>query len=1011
MAATISDAIGPRVRTAVVAMDRSVELVVAIVAVLRLGATYCPIEPSEPIHRRRMMLSEAGADVLITTRHGLSWRDETDLPVVDVLLRGRKFSPTRHRSGHSGNTAAYLLFTSGSTGKPKGVLGGHAPIVTRLAWMNEHYPLDTDDVFVLKTATTFVDSVWDIVHPLSTGHGLVVLQADEVRDPASFLRRLTEEGVTRLSIVPSHLAVLLTTFPDLGRYLPTVRLLDVTGEAFTADLLERTLAAFPDDVVVLNRYGTTEVPSALVFDARHYRRALHGDQVPIGRAITGSRAWIEMDGTLHVPRPGLRGELCLSGAQLARGYRDPELTGQRFVHLRTETGGIHRAYRTGDLITAADDHAVCFDGRADWQVQLGGRRVDVQEVEAALRRHSAITQAVVVPHGQAPTRTLAAIFTASEAIDSRSLRTHLLNDLPSYMIPTVLRRVEVLPTLPSGKTDRLAAATVVHDPAAETGSGEVADMVAGLVPGIPISPDDRLLSLGFDSLLAMRLVAELRQRWGCDLSPGFVFGCTIKDLTAAVTESGSAANGGAATARPPLERRDGRSAPMSLQQELFHRIDDLVGEDRHAYHDMWTVRLTGRLRAEALLASVEYLASLHPVFRTRLWIRSGVPTQEIMAEPVVDAEFQDLAGLTDTAADTRISEITTAAKQDRYDLAAGESLRVRLLRLSDDQHLLAFGTHHITNDAWSGRLLNRSLTTIYRALCDNREPPAGDEEHTYADYARWQRDALRAGVFDNQLTYWTKKLAGVSPALPLRTDQTDAVEPRHLGGTASRNLPLGLQHAVRLAAAEAGVGEFAYYLAAYSVLVANELSDQDEVIIGSPTALRQYAGLMDTVGFFANMLVYRIAVDHPVAIGEHMRRVNEVCLRALTNQEAPFLTVLQRLGLGEAGPHPVTNVTFAMPNVNERFGEAIGIPGVLARPDTTVALPAMSKFDFSLSVHTARPPGRLVALYRDHLFRRSTVEALLARYIEVLQEFLHNPQGHLIRAKTTVLTPSSVEAR
>ncbi len=969
IAAAIRYHVGGDIRSVALAMERSVAFVAAVLAVLRVGAAYCPIDPSEPSRRRSLILDDCGADLVVVDCGSDEIAAITPMPALDIdHIATLDYDCDRRPRNLPPSDIAYILFTSGSTGRPKGVQGRHAGVIARLDWMDNVYPLENDETFVLKSTPTFVDSVWDIFQPLTRGCGLVILSAEEVCDPEIFVRRLAEERVTRVSLVPSHLAVLLERFPDLGDRLPSLRLLDVTGEAFPGALLARAVASFRD-VTILNRYGTTEAPSTLCFDARRHDPSVHGSEVSLGMPISGTSAWVAQGNVLRGPAPGLHGELCLGGAQLAASYLDAEATRQRFVTLRDVTGVKHHVYRTGDRVVVASDGTLCNRGRSDREVQLGGRRVDLHEVEAVLADHPQVRAAAVIV--QAGGGTLGALIVSADEGEAESLKSYMDSLLPPHMVPVVYRRAVALPTLPSGKIDYEEVAKTL-DRRLDVPADPVLAVLARHLPGVEVTPNDRLASLGVDSLLAMQLVVDLERALGADVTPGQVLGATVEQLQ----HIGGSPVRAARLKRPALVNTQITEARACRQQELFFRIDEALGPDRHAYHDIWAISFTGELDGPRLLDSVEALVDRYPSFRTGVRQIGAKVMQTVVRPSSPELAYLDLSSRPAAVADREIESLATRIKTTPYDLAGGPLLRAHVVKRSNNDHVLLLGTHHITNDAWSARCLNRSLGELYNQLGTGVRPtPALSEKVPYADYGAWQWNLLETGHLDEQMCYWGRKLRGIESRLALRAHRMDA--PTYEGRTVTRQYSDELRERVRRHAAELGVGEFTYYLANFAVLTADRLAETDDLVIGSPTALRQYGDLLDTVGFFANMLPYRISVRWNETFNNLVKRVQLTCEEALDNQEAPFLNMLEDLGFADAGPHPVTNVTFSMPNVNERIGEAINIPGVEVSLLDWAVPPTMSKFDFSLAVHARESRPSFVSLHNRHLYTEQEVSELL----------------------------------
>jgi amino acid adenylation domain-containing protein len=511
-------------------LERSPDMLVAILGIIKAGGAYLPLDPSYPKERLAFMLEDARPGLLLTQKQLVG-----TLPAHDAKMIVLGDGATDDFSGEStlnpacrltGENLLYVTYTSGSTGRPKGVLGLHKGAVNRFRWMWEAYPFEGEEVSCQKTALSFVDSVWELFGPLLKGVPSVIIPDEDVKDARRLVHMLASERVTRIVLVPSLLRAMLDAAPELGRSLPRLKLCVSSGEALPVELCERFRQRVPQ-AVLLNLYGSSEVAAdATFYDTR--RLSPSAASVPIGVPIAGVTVHV-LDEKLEPVRDRESGEIYVGGVCLARGYLDrPDLTAERFV--TDPLGSGERLYRTGDLGRVMPDGDLEFLGRADNQVKVRGFRIELGEIEAALSQHEAVGQSVVVVREDASgNKRLMAYWVARDARTTatiKELREFLAAKLPDYMLPSSFVHLESLPLTPSGKVDRLALAAHSPDPSPAHPPGtpltsprthieaELKELWEGLLGVAPIGIRDNFFELGGDSLLAVGMLLEVQDTLG-----------------------------------------------------------------------------------------------------------------------------------------------------------------------------------------------------------------------------------------------------------------------------------------------------------------------------------------------------------------------------------------------------------------------------------------------------------------------------------------------------------------
>ncbi|HEV7519214.1 MAG TPA: amino acid adenylation domain-containing protein, partial [Thermoanaerobaculia bacterium] len=861
--------VGPEVLVGVCA-ERSLALVVGLLAVLGAGGAYLPLDPSYPRERLLRMLEDARPAVLLVEE-----RTAVLLP-AEGCPRIFLDAPLAAAGGPLPNPAAvpvgpenlaYVIFTSGSTGRPKGAMNSHRGIVNRLLWPREapELRLSPADRVLQMTPISFDFSVWELFAPLVSGACLVMARPGGQQDPAYLARILAEQAITLVHFVPPMLQAFLAE-PEAGRAAGTLALRRVMtgGEALPVALAERFFARFPG-VGLYNQYGPTEAAVDVTAWACPPGAAI----VPIGRPVTNTRLLL-LDTLLRPVPVGVTGELHIGGAQVARGYLGrPELTAERFLPDPEEPGA--RMYRTGDLARHRAGGEIEYLGRLDHQVKIRGIRIELGEVEAALATHEAVREAVVLVREEGGDRRLVGYLSAAAPAalpDTSELRRFLRALLPEPMVPAAFVVLPALPLLPSGKVDRGALARLAPEldraasPAGGSGgSGSpVEELLAGIWAGVlgveRVGGDEDFFALGGHSLLATQVMSRVRAACGIELPLRALFehptvaGLAREVLGARRTED-----------LPPIERvpRTG-DLPLSFAQQRLWFFDRLE-PGRALYNIPLAARLDGPLSVPALAASCNEIARRHEALRTSFALRQDRPVQVIAPRLDLAPALVDLAGLPGQALEPELQRLAAAEAGRPFDLARGPLVRAVLARLdrSGEAHALLLTLHHTVSDGGSTGIFRRELAVLYGELSTGgpvARPVLPELPIQYADYAVWQRQWLAGDVLARQLAFWRERLAGAPAVLELPTDRPRPPVQTFRGGIESLRLPAELAAEVRQMGVREGSTLFMLLLASFAALLARH-SGQDDVVVGTPVANRSRLETEGLIGFFVNTLVLR----------------------------------------------------------------------------------------------------------------------------------------------------------
>ncbi|MEU0229183.1 amino acid adenylation domain-containing protein [Streptomyces sp. NPDC006284] len=974
-------------RLVAVALERSVDLVVALLAVVKAGAGYVPVDPSYPAERIAYVLGDAAPALLVTTREALPAAQDVptvllDDPATVADLAGRSgaaLSGVVVRAEHP----AYVIYTSGSTGRPKGVVVSHGQVVRLFTQTESWFSFGSDDVWTLFHSYAFDFSVWELWGPLLYGGRLVVVPFTVSRSPADFLALLVAQGVTVLNQTPSAFYQLMQAEqenPGLGDGL-ALRYVVFGGEALDLGRLTDWYARHPESAGgprLVNMYGITETTVHVTHRALDVATVAGQGASLIGEPIPDLRLYV-LDNALQPVPAGVTGEMYVAGPGLARGYLNrPGLTGERFVADPYGPAGT-RMYRTGDLARRHADGELEYLGRADDQVKVRGFRIELGEIQTCLAQHPAVAQAAVIVRDD---RLIA--YTTGDTVPADELRTHLTQTLPAYMIPTAFVPLDAIPLTANGKLDRKALPDPDRDTtpttarAPRTPHEEVLCHLFADILGLErVGIDDSFFDLGGHSLLATRLVSRIRTTLHAELS--------VKDLFDHPTVSGLArelaVTPGARTALTARPRPD--RIPLSHAQRRLWFLQTME-RSSYLYNISTAVRLRGGLDHEALASALHDVTARHESLRTVFLEDAEGPHQVVLDEAEVRPELVRVR-----VSGAELAERVTEASRYAFDLTAETPLRVWSFELSPTEHVLLVLVHHIAGDGWSMGPLARDLATAYQARLRGHAPDWEPLTLQYPDYALWQHEVLGSAddpdsAVSRQLGFWQRTLAGLPEELELPADRSRPALPTFRGGTVELDIPADLHAAAQALAAERNVTVFMVVQAALAALL-SRMGAGTDIPLGTPVAGRTDSAVEDLVGFFVNTLVLRTDVSGNPRFRDLLDRVRRTDLEAFAHQDVPFERLVEVLNPERAlARHPLFQTALSW----NTTAVALDLPGLAADGQPVDA--GTAKFDLNFGLAELSSPdggpagisGRIE--YSLDLFDRETVTGLADKLVRLL---------------------------
>jgi len=996
--------VGPDSRVGI-CLERSPEMVIAVLGTLRAGGAYLPLDPDYPDERLAFMLDDASAEVLISSA-------ETSLAVPDRGLRRLVLDSARDlgdapapRVELGPENLIYTIYTSGSTGRPKGVALPHRAIANLVRWYADRGRGDGGWRRLQFASLSFDVSCFEIFATFEEGGTLVLIDRQTQRDLRRLARFLVRAGIHRwISPVGALHAVAEELSQGSAESVPLTQVVSTGEQLRVTPAVTRFFESSPGSELQ-NYYGPSETHVVTAATLGGEPRAWPA--VPsIGRPVDNTAIHVTDDRLRPVPA-GVPGQLSIGGHHLARGYLGrPALSAERFVPSPFAQSPGERLYRTGDLARHLSGGEVEFLGRADAQLKIRGFRIEPGEIEAALLRHPGVAEAVVEarrhPGGS---RVLVAYWVAAEgaAPTVGELRGMLAEILPEPMVPGRFVVLDTLPLTPSRKVDRRALPepgwSAVAEPADPRSPLE--EIVAGAFAEIlgleAVDAEADFFVLGGHSLMATRVLSRLGKVTGVELSLAEFFARPTAVELAALVEPRLHSSGG--LSRPPIEVVDrDRPLPLSFAQQRLWFIDRMQPESP-AYNLPTPLWLEGALDPPTFEAALGEVVRRHEILRTNFVAEGGEPRLEISPPGPLPLPWIDLEALERPAAEREAARLARRFGLRPFDLGRDRLLRVALARLDSRRHLLLLTFHHIVADGWSLGLFNREISALYQAFAEGRPSPLGELEIQYADYAAWQRGWLRGEVLERELDFWRRRLGDGPPILELPADRPRPAVMTANGALASFTLEPRQSEPLRALARRGGSTLFMVLLAGFQALL-SRYSGLRDIAVGTPIAGRTHLQVEDLIGVFVNTLVLRTDLGGEPTFLELLERVRSTTLEAYSHQDLPFERLVEELQPERSLSHsPLFQVMFIYQNFprHEPRGSHLAV-----RPVEHVA--ALAKFDLTLTM--AERGGALGGIfeYNSDLFDPSTM-VRMGGHLKTLLAALAGQPGRAIDS-LPLLTPA-----
>ncbi len=996
--------VGPE-QIVAIALPRSLEMVIALLAVCKSGAAYLPLDLDYPRSRLAFMLKDSRASLLITHTQstGVAARgfqpSDTETPVLDISAKelqtklegftSATLTPSERSGLMTPDSLVYLIYTSGSTGTPKGAGNTHSGLLNRLDWMQSVLKLTPTDRVLQKTPWSFDVSVWEFFLPLCFGATLVIAKPDGHKDPSYLEQIILQEQITTLHFVPSMLETFLNTKLDHASL--NIRHLITSGEALSAALQETVFAQWPA-TKLWNLYGPTE--AAIDVTYWYCQTSDTFKTPPIGRPIQNSQIYL-LDESLNPVPIGVTGELYIAGAGLARGYLGrPGLTAERFVANPFKPGA--RMYRSGDLAYWTKNGVLVYVGRIDTQVKIRGFRIELGEIEAALSSIPEIAQCSVQVRNEGSAKQLVAYLVArSDQIipEPTVLRQAVGALLPNHMMPAAFLTLDCLPLTPNGKIDRKALPSpdftqqqmLYVAPSSEL-EQRLCELWSSLLGIEQIGIKDNFFNLGGHSLLAVQLISKIRDNFSLELAINTLFDRpTIEQLAQTLVVAESTPSIAQTPHISRLTEHDKQHSALSFAQQRLWFLSELEGQNA-TYLISGTVRMTGRLDEEILERAFTELIDRHEALRTTFIELDGSPVARLLPQQPFKIARVSLEHLSAPEQANATQSLIAQEINRPFDLTRDILLRVMILRNSETSHFLIITLHHIVSDNWSMALLQNEVVELYRSYLDNQPSPLSELLLQYSDYANWQRSWFSRERLAGQRAYWLAQLKDAPALLELPTDHARPPSASYRGKAFSFELPAALMDRVRNLTQQTGGTLFMTLLSAWSTLLAR-LAGTTDLVVGSPISSRNRSELESLVGFFVNTLPLRVDLSGQPTALNLLERVKKTVLDAFAHQDLPFEYIVEELKPERTLSYtPVFQTMFVMQNAPIAELQFDTLTLEMITPETFV-----SKFDLTLSVQERDQTLFCSIEFSTDLFVQASIERLALQFRQLLTAMCDQP--------------------
>ena len=974
-------------------MNRSYEMIVSLIGIMKAGGAYLPLEPQYPPERIKYMIEDSACQIVLTTPELSNKINNISSKIIEInnlFYNFEQFDDTDLNIKIMPENLVYVIYTSGSTGKPKGTLLTHRGLANYLNWCLHAYPVDKGIGSVVHSTFAFDATVTALYPVLLTGKAIYLVDNENELDGLKEI--LTKhKKFSLVKITPAHLEVLANLLePPEAKHVTASFI--IGGENLTTEQI-KFWQRNAGDTLLFNEYGPTEtVVGCVVYEASGYKGK---GSVPIGKVIPGATIYV-LDKFLNPVPEGIPGELYIGGVGVARAYLDkPDLTAEKFIPDPFSSRDGQRMYKTGDLVKILPGGNLEFIGRIDDQVKVRGYRIELGEIEEAIRNLSMVSEAVVVlkANGKGE-EILAAYVVPNSGLSKEKLIQDIKNSLgkvlPEYMIPPAVVVLDELPLTVNGKIDRKKLPDVefnrndVKTEFVEAKTKEEKTLVGiwkELLGIENIGIKDNFFDLGGHSLIVTQMISRIREEFGIELPVRKIFeNPTIENLSFAIQ------NENRVSSIPPLKRAErNKPIPLSFNQQRIWFLEKL-NPGQTIYNMQTAVKISGELSFENFEKSVREVIRKHETLRTVFREVDGIPHQVILDE--IDSVITTINITGEGDKQYQVKQELLKDAKEIFDLEKGPLFRIKVINTGENENVIAVTMHHIISDGWSINILMSELIRNYLELRKNPNYTTEPLEIQYADYSVWQRDWLKDEMLEKEIEFWKNELKGAPPLLELPLDKKRPPVKTFNGSHLSFNFDEELGERLIEFCAERNVTPFMFLVTTFNILL-SKYSNQKDIVIGTPIANRNRKELEKIIGFFANTVVLRTRIKSGITFEDLLQQVKENTLRTFAHQELPFEKLVEELQVErELSYTPVFQVMFVLQNnklnLNVDTENKIIFSPVESQSTET-------QFDLTLSMYANENKWGGTFEFNTDLFYPGTIEKMIRHFEQMVKSVVNNP--------------------
>jgi amino acid adenylation domain-containing protein/non-ribosomal peptide synthase protein (TIGR01720 family) len=977
-----------------ICLERSCEMVIALLAVLKVGAAYIPLDPAYPQDRLSFIIDNAQISLIITQKS----LNHLQLPCKNILNLDEDWSIIAQEKTDNFyhnvtlENLAYIIYTSGSTGQPKGVQISHHALTNFLFAINKNLDLTPSDVLLSVTSLSFDIAALELYLPLIVGARVVIASQKTTTDSQQLQHQINQLNITIMQATPATWQML-----TLGGWTGKHNLKILSGgEALDPKLAQQL---YQNSQQLFNVYGPTETTIwSSVYQVKKSEKLEKKSTVLIGRPLANTEFYI-LDKNLQPVPIGVAGELYIGGVGVARGYLNrADLTAERFLPNPFKNTS-ERLYKTGDLARYLNDGNVEYLGRLDSQVKLRGFRIELGEIEAILKQHPQVQQAVVLASLTTENQRLVAYLVPQSKSDIilSNIRQFLAEKLPGYMIPSAFMVLDAFPLTPNGKIDRRALPSVTEQvtnlsDTHETPRTPTEEILAGIWENIlnlkQIGRKDNFFELGGHSLLATRVISQIRELFNIDLPLRRLFETpTIAGLAEAIFTAQKTHSKHTIKPLQPIVREG--NLPLSFAQQRQWFLAQLE-PDSPFYNIPGAVRIEGKLNIGILEQSINAVIHRHEVLRTSFLTVEGKPQIVISPSLEFNLPIIDISEVPNSQVYGYIKQLIQQESRHPFDLKTSPLLRVKILKIAETDHIILMTLHHIISDEQSVIILIREVAKLYETFSHGQPSPLAPLPIQYVDFAAWQRQYLEGELLENQLGYWRQQLKGIPTVLELPTDYIRPAVQSFRGATTTFKLSPEQSQAIKTLSQQFGCTLFMTLLGVFKTLL-YRYTGSENIVIGSPIANRNSTETESLIGFFANTLALRTHLTEDLTFEQLLQQVREVALGAYAHQDLPFEQLVEALQpQRDLSYTPLFQVMFVWQNAAIQPIKLSGLNWHLVGSENNTA-----KFD--LSLYMAETVEGLVGKfeYNTDLFKAETIQRLTEHFQTLLSGIITEPKEKL----------------